>query len=145
MDNLLDSAKGKLNELTGAISNRLQIDVLGHMKDYGVDKLNEVWVQIDEATDVIHRTGYSVTNINIKLGLPPTVDISFNQIENIGDGDEEKLLEEYQGKTFIYSILVALFKANAMQKSINSARYKFTGITMGMGITPSLEMHFSKV
>ncbi len=79
------------------------------------------------------------------MALPPTISISLDQVENISDEEEEKLLEENKDKTFVYAILVALFKANAIQKSINSVQYKFNGLSIGLGLTPSMEMKFGKV
>ena len=145
MDNIFDAAKEKLNDLTTEASSLLNIDVMGSVKEYGVDKINEVWKSIENSSGVFQRTGYSITSIDITLGIPPTVLLSLEQIENIGDEEEEKLLEENKGNVFLYAILVALFKANAVQKSINSVQYKFSGLTIGLGLTPAIDMKFKKI
>lgn len=145
MDNLIDAAKEKLAELTESATNLFNRDVIGSLKEYGIEKLNEAWSQIENSSDVFHRTGYSITAIDITLGIPPTLVLSLDQIENIGDEEEEKLLEENKDKTILYPILVALFKANAIQKSINSVQYKFSGLTIGLGLSPNIDMKFRKV
>jgi hypothetical protein len=38
-----------------------------------------------------------------------------------------------------------LFKANAIQQSIISTQYKFTGLNLEIGLNPSMQMKFSKV
>ncbi len=145
MENFLDSAKEKFNEMTESVSSLLKTDVLDSMKNYGIEKINDAWQEIENASAIFQQTGYSITNISINLSLPPTLQLSLDQVENISDADEEKLLEENKDKTFLYPILVALFKANAIQKSINSVQYKFAGLTIGLGISPSIDMKFNKI
>ncbi len=152
MENILDSAKEKLTEITGTITgisenitSLLKKEVIDNLKDYGIEKVNEAWTQIESSTEVFARTGYSITAININVAIPPTITLSLDQTENITDEEEEKLLNENKDKTFVYSILVALFKANAIQKSINSVQYKFSGLSIGLGLSPSIDMKFKKV
>lgn len=152
MENILDSAKEKLTEITGTITgisenitSLLKKEVIDNLKDYGIEKVNEAWTQIESSTEVFARTGYSITAININVAIPPTITLSLDQTENITDEEEEKLLNENKDKTFVYSILVALFKANAIQKSMNSVQYKFSGLSIGLGLSPSIDMKFKKV
>lgn len=145
MDKIIENAKEKIAELTQSATSLFTKDVVGAIKDYSLDKLNETWTQIENSAEIFSQTGYSILTIDIVLGIPPTLVLSLEQIENIGDEQEEKLLEEHKDKTFIYPILVALFKANAIQKSINSVKYKFSGLTIGVGINPSIDMKFRKV
>ncbi len=145
MDNIIESAKEKLADLTQSATSLFNKDVVGVLKDYSIEKLNEIWSQIEASSEVFHRTGYSVLTIDIILGIPPTMVLNLEQIENISDAEEEKLLEENKDKTILYPILVALFKANAVQKSINSVQYKFSGLTIGLGVSPSIDMKFKKV
>lgn len=152
MEKIIETAKEKLNELTESvtgisenITGLLKKEVIDNLKDYGLEKINDAWSQIESSTELFARTGYSITAINIHVALPPTISISLDQVENISDEEEEKLLEENKDKTFVYAILVALFKANAIQKSINSVQYKFNGLSIGLGLTPSMEMKFGKV
>lgn len=145
MDNLIDSAKDKIAELSVQASTLLNMDVLGSVKEYGLEKINEIWAQIEASTEVFQKTGYSITSIDINLAIPPTVMLSLDQSENIDDEAEQKLLEENKNKSVIYPILVALFKANAVQKSINSVQYKFTGLSIELGLSPKIDMKFSKI
>ncbi|HOZ50996.1 MAG TPA: hypothetical protein PLU17_04010 [Chitinophagaceae bacterium] len=145
MDKIIESAKEKLADLTQSATSLFNKDVVGVIKDYSIEKLNEIWSQIEASSEVFHRTGYSVLTIDIILGIPPTMVLNLEQIENISDEEEEKLLEENKDKTILYPILVALFKANAVQKSINSVQYKFSGLTIGLGVSPSIDMKFKKV
>ena len=119
--------------------------MVASLKDYGIEKINELWTQLENSTDVFGKTGYSITAININVAIPPVITINLDQVENISDEVEEQLLKENKDKAILYPILVALFKANAIQKSINSVQYKFSGISIAMGITPSIEMKFKKV
>lgn len=145
MENIIETAKEKLAELSENASNLFNIDILGGIKDYGLEKLNDAWAQIEGSAEVFQKTGYSITAIDINLAIPPTITLSLDQIENINDDAELALLEENKNKTILYPILVALFKANAVQKSINSVQYKFSGLTIGLGLTPNIDMKFKKI
>ena len=145
MDNLIESAKEKLANITEGATNLFRQDIVESIKDYGIEKLKDAWNQIEEASDVFAKTGYSITAIDINLAIPPTIILSFDQIENISDEDEQKILEENKEKTVLYSILVALFKANAVQQTISSVQYKFVGLTIELGLSPKVDMKFKKI
>lgn len=145
MDNIVDSAKEKLAEITGNITNLFKQDVLDAVKEYSVDKVNETWQQIEQGSEIFAKSGYTITSIDVSIGIPPTISLNVHQVENISDEEEEALLESCKDKTVLCGILVALFKANALQKSIVSTKFKFSGLTIGLGITPSMDMKFSKV
>lgn len=145
MENIINSAKEKLNELGGSAGDLLNLNFKESLKEFGIEKLNDAWKQIENSSDIFKKTGYSITAIDIKLAIPPTLIISLDQVENIGDEEEAKLLEENKEKTILYSILVALFKANAIQQSINSVQYKFSGLTIELGLVPSVDMKFKKI
>ncbi len=145
MDNLIEAVKDKYVEISENITSLLKTDVVASLKDYGIEKINEVWTQIENSSEVFGQTGYSITAININVAIPPVITINLDQVENISDETEEQLLKENKDKAIVYPILVALFKANAIQKSINSVQYKFAGISIAMGITPSIEMKFKKL
>ncbi len=141
----LENAMDKINEIKDNLSGLFKTEVLDSVKQYGLDKLNETWTEIENSAAIFQRTGYSITNIQINVGIPPTLCLSLDQENNISDDEEKNLLEEYKDRTVIYTILLALFKANAIQQSIISTQYKFTGLNLEIGLNPSMQMKFSKV
>jgi divalent metal cation (Fe/Co/Zn/Cd) transporter len=145
MENLLQTTKDKISELTDSVSDLFSRDILTPMKEYGLDKLNELWAQIESATDTLSKTGYSITSIDVNLSLPPSLALNLEQVENISDEEEKKLLEENKENTFVYALMVSLFKANAVQQSIVSTKYKFSGLKIGMGLPPNIDMVFKKL
>ena len=46
MENFLDSAKEKFNEMTESVSSLLKTDVLDSMKNYGIEKINDAWQEM---------------------------------------------------------------------------------------------------
>ena len=145
MENFFESAKEKFTQLTENATQLFNKDVIGSLKDYSIDKINEAWSQIENSSGVFQRTGYSITSIEINLAIPPAFELSLDQEKIISEEEEKKLLEENKDKTILYPILVALFKANAIQKSIISVQYKFSGLTIGLGLSPSIDMKFKKI
>jgi divalent metal cation (Fe/Co/Zn/Cd) transporter len=146
MNNIIETAKEKLSELTDATVSVFQKEVLEPVKEYSIDKINEIWTEINNATEVLIQTGYSVTEISLSMSIPPSISINLNRVEDISDEKEEELLKENKDKTYLYSILVALFKANALQKNINAGIYEFKGINITAGLSiPTIDLKFKKV
>lgn len=145
MEQILDSAKEKIMEITAQFSDLFNKEVIDSVKAYGVEKINDAWQSIENSGSVFLACGYTVTAINVTLGIPPSIQLSFDQVENISDTREEEILEQYKDQTFLYPVLICLFKANALQKSIHSTQYKFTGLHIGLGVTPSMDMKFTRI
>ncbi|QLH46550.1 MAG: hypothetical protein HWD58_13515 [Bacteroidota bacterium] len=85
----LGQAMDKINELKDNISGLFKTEVLDSIKQYGLDKIDETWKEIENSAEVFQRTGYSITAIDIKVGIPPTLSLSFDQVQNISDEEEK--------------------------------------------------------
>lgn len=145
MEKIIDNTKDFISQFTNSFSEKFSLDFMSGFKEMGTDRLNSFWKELEEGSTSLARTGYTITDIHIKLGLPPTIAMCLDQVEVISEELEKELLEENKSKPIVYAIMVSLFKANSMQKTIHSSNFKFTGLTMEMGLTPSMEMKFSKL
>ena len=57
MDNLIEAVKDKYVEISENITSLLKTDVVASLKDYGIEKINEVWTQIENSSEVFGQTG----------------------------------------------------------------------------------------
>ncbi len=145
MEKFIENAKGKIDEISDGIKSLFEKEVVETIKEYGIEKINDALETINSSTDIISKTGYSITDISISIALPPVLHISFNRIEDISDTEEANLLEENKANNILYPVLVALFKANALQKSIKTETYVFSGLAISIGLAiPSIDLKFKK-
>jgi hypothetical protein len=69
----------KINEIKDNLSGLFKTEILDSVKQYGLDKLNDTWTEIENSAAIFQRTGYSITNIQINVGIPPTLCLSLDQ------------------------------------------------------------------
>ena len=87
MENFFESAKEKFTQLTENATQLFNKDVIGSLKDYSIDKINEAWSQIENSSGVFQRTGYSITSIEINLAIPPAFELSLDQEKIISEAE----------------------------------------------------------
>jgi hypothetical protein len=140
-----NNAKEKLAELSTDLIQKMEDEIGDPLKEYGLDKMNDVWDAINESSAAFAHVGYSITEISMNLVLPPTIGISFNKISEPTAAAENKELLAHKDDKILYAILVALIKANKMEKGLNTGTYKFWGLHIRLGLKiPSIEMKFKK-
>jgi len=152
MENLINSAKQAIEtvgeQLTQAganVSGLLSSEVLEPLREYSLDTLRDTWKALEASTELIERTGYRLSDVHVNMTLPPSISLNFIQTKNIEDETEEALLKETKNDTLLHGILTALFKANAVQKALQSAVFSFSEITITLGVPPSFNMKYQRV
>jgi hypothetical protein len=143
MKNFFEKAQEKLSDVTESISDIAEIDFMDQAKDYGVDKLNDIWDTINNHSKVINDAGYRINGVNLIISIPPAIGTEFSRIEIVSDEVEKKLLEENKEHKILYGILKALFKANNMLINVRSGGFMFKGLVMTIGASiPKIDLKF---
>ena len=90
-----ESFKIKTNSLNEIFGDSERTEIVSQFKEKGIDKIEEVFVSIDKFKSLFYEAGYEVSGINVSLGLPPDISISF---KFLGSVDEVKRKEpSYRG------------------------------------------------
>jgi hypothetical protein len=140
-----NNAKEKLADLSSDFIQKMEDEIGDPLKEYGLEKMNDVWDAINDSSAAFATAGYSITEISMNLVLPPTIGINFNKISDPTLEQENKVLAIHKDHKILYSILLALIKANKMEKGLNTGTYKFWGLHIRLGLKiPSIEMKFKK-
>jgi len=117
-------------------------DAIDQIRGYGSQKLEEIVERFDSALPFIERAGFSVTEIEVELGVNPKL-IPHVQAEEVVEGDERALLmEEVAGRRLISTILSSLFRAADFGRRVDFTGYRFFEIEVEVGVIPSVKVKF---
>jgi hypothetical protein len=140
---LFDKAQEKLESVKNTISD---IDLADSAKEYGTEKMNEVWDVINNHSKVISEAGYRVNGVNLLLSLTPAIAVEFSRMDIVSDDVEQKLLAENKDHSILIMILKALFKANNMLIDVRSGGFMFKAMIMTIGASiPKVDLKFIRV
>ncbi len=141
----LSNTKERLAELKQDIEEQIEDNITQNLKEFGADKLNEIWDGINDSAEVLLKAGYTITDIVLTLGLPPSININFTNVENVEGTVIKKLMIENKERKILYILLGAILKANELDKAMRTGVYEFAGLTIKVGAKiPQVEMRFKK-
>jgi hypothetical protein len=146
MKSFFESAKEKLEDITEAASENINLNFLDDIKDAGIDKIKDAWHDINESTDLIRQSGYHITDISLNLSLSPTIGMNLFRVQDVSPEEIKTLMEENKNSKFMYALLLTISKANSLEKNLESGTLKFTGISIDLGLSiPKMSLKFKKI
>jgi hypothetical protein len=93
---------------------------------------------------LIEVTGFNMKEVSIDASIPPSITISFTKQKDVDAETINKLLEDNHDKEILKLIVRGLQKADSLQKGMDLAHYKFTGLNMKIGLPPDISLKFSR-
>lgn len=132
------SGMDQANDAMGMLRDKLQ-----EVKEAGFDKLKAGIDELSNGLPLIEQAGFTVHDINIGIGIPPEVSLSFKKTNTVSSVDIQKIIDENQDKTILVPVLQALLTANNMQSKITMGKFNFTGVGIKVGIPPEVSLRYS--
>lgn len=151
LDDLIEKAKDSASTITDKIAE-VKDNLIGEesgaiieeFKDAGSSKVTEIVDMLDESKSYISRSGYELGSMNISLGIPPKISLSFNYKSSVSEEERNKLLLEVASRKVLSIILKCLFKAGDFYSSAKFKEYKLGSVDISLGLTPGVNIKFSK-
>jgi hypothetical protein len=109
-------------------------------KEKGVDRVSEVFYGIDKFKSLFHEAGYDVGGINVSLGLPPEISISFKFLGSVDEEKRKEIVSKVSEYKLASIILSSLFKASDYTENIKVGELKLKTINVKLGIIPSISV-----
>lgn len=106
------------------------------------DKIQSYMIELSALIPAIIEIGYRVDTVEIEIGMPPKIIPSFSKIEDVAEENMQNTLNKYSDKKISTLILSSLIKANKMQNAIHINNLIFTGISLEVGIIPTVRLKF---
>lgn len=117
-------------------------EAIDQIRGYGSQKLEEIVERFDSALPFIERAGFSVTEIEVELGVNPKLIPHVQAEDVIADEERALLMEEVAGRRLTATILSSLFRAADFGRRIDFTGYRFFEIEVEVGVIPSVKVKF---
>jgi len=120
-------------------------DKFSQWKDAGAERADALLDEVVAAAPVIEEAGYTMQGIDLTLGIPPEVQVNFWRHEVVSPETIGELAETHADRKTLALILKALQTAARLQGKISLQQFGFTGLSIRIGLTPGVTLHYKPV
>jgi hypothetical protein len=113
------------------------------LREASAAKVRETLVDFNTAVPVLRAMGYALSDVEITLGMPPSLKATFQVSHEATDEAVSQALEQNADRRLIAFLIRALSQARKVQTSIEVAGMKPRGITVEIGLTPGVSIKFA--
>ncbi len=117
-------------------------DKVTDIKESGTDLMNDKIEEITGSLQIVNRSGFSLKDINVSLGIPPEIGGTFVFNREVPDEEWEKLFAETEDKQTLNALLRSLFKAQDMAEKMKLGNFKLDSVSIVLGIPPGIGLKF---
>ena len=135
-----ESIKGKAVSFNEIFGDSERDEIVNQFKEKGMDKIDEVFVSIDKFKSLFSEAGYEVSGINVSLGLPPDISISFKFLGSVDEVKRKEIESRLSENKLPYLILNSLFKASDYAEKVKVGNFKLRTINIKLGLIPSISV-----
>jgi hypothetical protein len=139
--------KETVSDVLNFASDKLtaSLSFLKDAKEAGAEKMTGFVNDILGLAPLIEVTGFNMKDVSVEVGIPPGLSISFVKEKDVDADTINQLLEANKDKEMLKLIVRALLKADSLQKGMNLSQYKFSGLSMKIGLPPDISLKFVRV
>lgn len=149
-ENILHKAKAAAQSLKTKVANLSEVfgdsdkdEIINQFKEKGENKVEEVFSIIDQFKSLFYEAGYEVGGINVSLGLPPDISISFKFLGSVDDVKRNEIKLKVAENKLAAILLSSLFKASDFTEKIKVGELKLKTINIKLGLIPSISVSLS--
>jgi hypothetical protein len=113
------------------------------VRDASVTKVKETLADFNAAVPVLRDMGYTLAEVSISLGMPPSLTATFNVSHEANDDATRRALEQNADRKLTVFLVRTLSQARKLQTSIEVAGMKPRGISVDIGLSPSVAIKFA--
>ncbi len=117
-------------------------DIVTDIKESGVDLINDKIKEVSGSLQIINKSGFTLKDIGVTLGIPPDIGGTFIFDRNVPDEEWEKLFSETEDKQTLNMLLRSLFKAQDMAEKMKLGGFKLDSVSIVLGIPPGISLKF---
>jgi hypothetical protein len=111
-------------------------------REASANKIKEAIDEFNATLLILREAGYKVSEVDIAIGLPPKISASVVASDAVTDEHITKILEEHQHKKLTTLVLNALYQAWRLQSAIQIVGMKPRGMSIELGLVPSVTIKF---
>ena len=115
---------------------------LSNLKDTGVEKVKSTLKDFENALPIIKKAGYNLNELNVGVGLPPSIIASFS-IKNVSEKEYDAALNEIDSNKVGKAVLNALNSASKMKEKLEIKSMTMNEIHVEIGLIPKVNLIYS--
>ncbi len=124
-------------------AKKATVTKVGELKDASLGKVVETLDDFNAALPVVREAGYTLSSVDIGIGLPPKVSASFLASDDVSPENVERLLVEHADKKFTTLLVRALYQAWQLQRKIKVVGLQPKGLSVEIGLIPVVTVKFA--
>jgi hypothetical protein len=137
-----EQAHSSVSELANKASG-VAVSKANDLKDASLAKLAETLDDFNAALPVLREAGYTLSSVDIGVGLPPKVSATFLASADVSTENVERLLIEHADKKLTLLLVKALFQAWQLQAKIKIVGLQARGLSVDIGLIPIVSVKFT--
>lgn len=115
---------------------------LSSLKDAGIEKVKSTLKDFENALPIIKKAGYNLNELNIAVGVPPSITATFN-IKNVSDDEHKAAIDEIDSNKVGKAVLNALIGATKMKEKLEIRSMTMNEIHVEIGLIPKVNLVYS--
>jgi hypothetical protein len=135
---LKDGSVEKAREITSQLTDKIL-----HLKQAGIDLVKSSLEELSIAQPTVEKAGFKVHDINIGIGIPPQIGISFSIQQPVDLQSLRTFQDENQDKQLVLALVSALIQAYELSENIKMKKFSLTGVGIKLGIPPDVSLRYS--
>ncbi len=113
------------------------------LKDAGVAQLAATIDDFNASLPVLREAGYTLSGVDIGIGLPPKVSAAFVVSADVSTEAVERLLAEHGEKKLTVLLVRSLHQAWQLQTKVKIAGLRANGLSVEVGLIPEVSVKFA--
>jgi hypothetical protein len=112
--------------------------------EVGAQRADDIMGQANLLLKLLRDAGYQVGELDMELGLPPTVTLNVKPGPLASDSKLNAVYEANKENDVLALILGGLIQANKLRDKVNSDALEFKGAKIVLRTTPSITLHWNE-
>ena len=100
-------------------------------------------LDFNNALPILSEAGYALKGITLGMGIPPSLAAEFSPSQEVSPENVERLLPQHADKKLTVVLIKALHNAWLIQTKIAIGGLTPTGISVDVGLIPSVSVSFA--
>ncbi|PWT99368.1 MAG: hypothetical protein C5B52_10730 [Bacteroidetes bacterium] len=141
---MIEKIKEGLQDAISIVQEKVgdSVELIKDFKELSTGKISDLVNNVLGLSPLIEESGFRMGDLNIAIGIPPSVSLGFIKEKDISPEAIDKILEENKDNELLKIILQALLKADSLQKSMNLSHYQFNSVGLTLGLPPDVSLKF---
>ena len=115
---------------------------MANLKNAGVDKIKGTLKDFEESLPIITKAGFQLAELNVGVGIPPTIIACFT-IKEVSPEVLQEAQAEIESKKIGKLVLGSLIGATKMKEKLELKNIVMKGIEVEVGLLPKVTLVYS--